>query len=428
MRIKSIVTAIGVAWCAVMVQPALAAPYPLHTVLPDRETPNLAAPADADDPAIWLHPTDAGRSLIITAVKNGGGRVYDLGGNELQVLAPFPTATTASRFNNVDVQYGFRMLDGSRIDIAVATDRGQDVFRIWKIDANAPQPLTYIGTNNPTRAFIDYPNGTANPVTSQHTAYGMALYRDAAADRMYILATQRNQPRFAQFELVALDDGTVDVQYKRDWQFPSLTLGTNVYSLAGKQFEGMVVDQQTGILYAGQEDVGIWRVDLKTGRADTTPFVLSSDYDPSSPLTQDIEGLTIYYGRDGSGYLLVSSQGDSTFAVFDRKTLAYRGSFAVGATDSIDAVQESDGADVLGLALPGYPSGLFITQDGKNAPEGGTNFKYVPWQNIAKPLGLQIDTLAYDPRTLAPVPEPTSLAMLLAGLGVLGLRRRLRQV
>lgn len=420
-------TLLAFALGTLLTQSVFSAPAPLYTVLPDRETPNLAAPADADDPAIWLHPVDSARSLVITAVKNGGGRVYDILGNEVQVLAPFAVSSGNSRFNNVDVQYGFRLYDSSRVDIAVATDRGQDVFRIWKIDPSAPQPLTYIGTANPTRAFIDRPDGSPNPVSGQHTAYGMALYRDTAADRMFVLATQRSQARLAQFELIALADGTVDVQYLRDWQFPTLTIGSTVYNLAGKQFEGMVVDQQTGILYAGQEDVGIWRIDLKTGLADAAPFVLSTDYDPTSPLTQDIEGLTIYYGRNGSGYLLASSQGDNTFAVFDRQSLAYLGSFMVGANGGIDAVQHSDGADVLGLPLPGYPFGLFITQDGDNAPEGGTNFKYVPWQHIAGPMGLQVDPLAYDPRTLAPVPEPETWAMLLAGLGLVGMaaaRRR----
>jgi 3-phytase len=421
-------TLIVAALAAVLAQPIYAAPAPLFNVLPAVETPNVASPGDADDPAFWLHPTDLGKSLIITAVKNGGGRVYDLAGNLVQVLPPFTVTSGASRFNNIDVQYGFRLYDGSRVDIAVASDRGQDIFRIWKIDAGTPNPLNYIGAATPTRAFADKPDGSPNPVSQQNTAYGMTLYRDLAADRMFVLATQRSQPRIAQFELLALADGTVDVQYLRDWQFPSLTVGSTTYNLAGKQFEGMVVDQQTGILYAGQEDVGIWRVDLKTGLADASPFVLSTDYDPMSPLTQDIEGLTLYYGRNGTGYLIASSQGDNTFAVFDRQTLAYLGSFQVGAQGGIDAVEHSDGADVVGLALPGYPSGLFVTQDGENAPEGGTNFKYVPWQNIAGAMNLQIDPLAYDPRTLAPVPEPETWAMLLAGLGLVGWMARRRSV
>ncbi|MGQ9686046.1 MAG: phytase [Thiobacillaceae bacterium] len=398
-------------------------------VLADRETPNIGGTGDADDPAVWLHPTDLSKSLIITAVKNGGGRVYDLGAAQIQVLSPFPVISGTSRINNVDVQYHFRLYDGSRVDIAVGSDRGQDVFRVWRIDADNPAlPLAYIGSASPTRAFVDKPDGSFNPVSQQNTAYGMTLYRDVSADRFYVLATQRSQPRLAQFELVALEDGSVDTRWIRDWIFPSLTLNGTNFDLSGKQFEGLVVDQQTGILYAGQEDVGIWRIDLKSGLADASPFVLTTDYDPGSPLSPDVEGLTIYYGANGTGYLLASSQGNDSFALFNRQSLAYMGSFTVAAGGGIDAVQESDGADVVSIALPGYPYGLFITQDGDNSPEGGTNFKYVPWGAITSELGLQIDTQDYDPRNpLSPIPEPGTWAMLLAGLGLLGLIAGRRQ-
>jgi 3-phytase len=307
----------------------------------------------------------------------------------------------------------------------VGSDRGQDLIRVWSIDGdNVAAPLTYIGAANPTRAFAYKPDGSDNPVSSQNTAYGMTLYRDVAADRMYVLATQRSQPRVAQFELVALADGTVDTQWVRDWDFASMTANGTPVSLAGKQFEGLVVDQQSGLLYAGQEDVGIWRVDLNTGVAEANPFALSRTYDASSPLRADIEGLTIYYGANGAGYLMASSQGDNSFAVFDRQAgNAYLGSFSIAA-GAYDSVQESDGADVTNIALPGYPQGLFITQDGNNTPEGGTDFKYVSWGDIAGPLALTVDTAAYDPRNPLPVPEPETWAMLLAGLGLVGLAAR----
>lgn len=406
--------------------PAAAA---LPSVFADRETPNLPAPADADDPAIWLHPTDLSKSLVITAVKNGGGRVYDLNASLVQTLSPFPAVGgQVSRYNNVDVQYDFKMFDGSRADIAVASDRGQDVLRVWKIDAaNPTTPLSYIGENNPARLFPTLPNGSANPLSAQNTVYGLTMYRDMAADKMYVIGTQRKQPNLAQFELVAQADGTVGARFVRDFHFPTMTLAGSTVSLDDKQFEGVVVDQQTGMLYAGQETVGIWRINLKTGMADANPFVLTRGYDPSSPLTADVEGLTIYYGENGSGYLLASSQGDSTFSIFDRQgSNAHIGSFVVAASGGIDGADHSDGADVTNVALPGYPGGLFITQDGSNGPENGTNFKYVAWGDIARTHGLRVTPGAYDPRTLAPVPEAETWAMMLAGLGLVGfiVRRR----
>ena len=36
-------------------------------------------------------------------------------------------------------------------------------------------------------------------------------------------------------------------------------------------------------------------------------------------LTADVEGLSIYYASGGAGYLLASSQGDSTYSVYERQ-------------------------------------------------------------------------------------------------------------
>ena len=74
-------------------------------------------------------------------------------------------------------------------------------------------------------------------------------------------------------------------------------------------------------------------------------------------------------------------------------------------------MQESDGADVINVPLgPNFPSGLFVTQDGSNEPANtvdgenvNSNFKLVPWENIANALPnfLNIDTTSYDPRNPA---------------------------
>ena len=81
------------------------------------------------------------------------------------------------------------------------------------------------------------------------------------------------------------------------------------------------------------------------------------------------------------------------------------GSFRIRKTPKIDAVQESDGADVISTGLPGFEQGLFITQDGYNDdilsgdPEA-SNFKYVPWERIARSFDppLQIAPGAWNPR------------------------------
>jgi 3-phytase len=391
------------------------------------ETPTIPSTGDADDPAIWLNPTDASKSLVITSAKNEGLRVYDLSGQQLQSLLPGKVDGQKSRLNNVDVQYNFLMGDGSRADLAVYTDRGQDILRIYKINPT-DTPLTEVTSSAYTRLF---PN---QPVADQATGYGLALWRDAANDKLYSLVAQRHGTGIAQYELVANANGSVGTQLVRSWSLPTTYQGVNLDNDAADispQSEGMVVDQQTGMLYIGQEDVGIWGINLHTGVLGSAPLIETKTFNPASPIAADVEGLTIRYGENGEGVIIASSQGDNTFAAFDRKTFAHLGNFSIGASGSIDAVQESDGADVTSFGLPGFEDGVFVTQDGYDGDvfdADATNFKYVKWADIVRdnPFLAPYAKLPanFDPRNITPVPEPGSVALVLCGLGLVGMLRR----
>jgi 3-phytase len=407
------------------------------------ETPNEGSPteADIDDPAVWVHPNKEG-SYIIAAAKKGGLRVYDLEGKPVQII---PAALDAAgnplnRFNNVDVQYDFN-LNGTRIDIAVATDRIQDKLTVWRIDAGNPAaPLVNITSSTMIRAFPTKPDPAdrddeiANPNDGKRTAYGLALYRDRIDDKIYALVTQNNEAIVKQFELVATADSKVTAAVVETYQFPYTFRGqdltqsseTDANADFSPQFEGMSVDQRSGMAYAGLEDVGLFRINLKTQEAEMTPFYVTNRFDPSSKLARDTEGVTIYYatptGTAPSGYILVSSQGmahgegpnapqpelDDTFAIFSLDAPnAYLGSFSIPANGDIDAVQECDGADIVSVSLPGFEHGLLITQDGYNDEIGitdgllkATNLKLTPWAGVADnfPGGPLLKDSNYDPR------------------------------
>ncbi|MEV4703225.1 phytase [Actinoplanes sp. NPDC049316] len=194
-------------------------------VIAAAETPALfddaGGDADADDPAIRVDRADRARSRIIGTAKNGGLRVYDLSGREVQSITP----PAGGRFNNVDLVSG---LGGQ--DLAVVTDRG---------------------------------------------------------------------------------------------------------------FGGRI-------------------------RADA-------------------EGVTIYPTGRRSGYLIVSSQGDSRFFVYDRRTNRPVRSFRVVDGPYADGVQHSDGAAATAAALPGHPRGILVLHDGENTPDpgrAGTDFKIVDWHTL----------------------------------------------
>ncbi|WZI66359.1 MAG: phytase [Gloeotrichia echinulata IR180] len=364
--------------------------------------------ADADDPAIYVNATDSAKSLVLTAVKNAGLRVYDLAGNLLQEVNP-----GGIRYNNIDLQYGFK-LGGQSVDIAVASDRGNDKLVIFKINANPTTPGKYledITDSSISTLFQALP--FASPYSSSsRSAYGLALYRSPITNDYYVFAGRRQTGDVAQFKLIDKGNGKIGYERVREFTIPSP-------SGVDPQTEGMVVDQETGFLYIGQENVGIWKFDAEPNGGTTGKLIDQVKGLGGKNLVDDVEGLTIYYGKNGTGYLLASSQGDNTFAAYTREgNNDFLGRFAVGSNGSIDSVQESDGAEVINVPLgPNFPNGLFVTQDGNNEPaklvedDGeienvNSNFKFVPWENIANsfPTALKIDTTSYDPRN--PVAQP----------------------
>jgi 3-phytase len=107
-----------------------------------------------------------------------------------------------------------------------------------------------------------------------------------------------------------------------------------------------------------------------------------------SYLPGDLEGIGLFQSG-ANGYLVMSNQNSSLFTVFNRDGGAYRGSFKVGAAGSIDAVDKTDGVAITNANMGGaFGSGMVITQDGKDTPEGGTNFKFTPWSAVASAMGI----------------------------------------
>jgi 3-phytase len=150
------------------------------------------------------------------------------------------------------------------------------------------------------------------------------------------------------------------------------------------QSEGCVVDDATQTLYVAEEDVGIWKVPLQTVlKAEAYARVGAED-----GLVDDVEGLAI--ARDGKerAWLVASSQGDNAYTLFDLADGSMAGRFRIGGGE-IDGTSDTDGIEVvLGDFGPRFPEGLFIAQDGDNAPEA-QNFKLLSWQSIREALEIE---------------------------------------
>ena len=380
------------------------------TVSPTVETPDRqpAGVNDADDAAIWVHPTDSSQSLIIATIKVGGLEVYRLDGTVVQTIG-----AGGGRFNNVDLVYPVVAGDHTS-GLAIVSDRATDKLHVFRVDGRVTPPVTEVTATNVPLVF-----GTTQPVTSK-TAYGVAAWRTPAGT-VEVFVSQENTTNVQKVVLSGV--ATASVSYQKvgpllslpnTFRMPDGSSWTPCFNPSHPDWqahvEGMVVDPTTGVLWADQELVGLWRITTDLGssqlvhkitRYGQTWTVSDSrcSVDSSSTsygdafLPGDLEGIGLYRAGSGSaGYLIMSNQDSSLFTVLDRNGGAYRGSFKVGSAGSIDAVDKTDGLAVVDVPLgTAFPSGLVITQDGKNAPEGGTNFKFTPWQSIASPLGLTVN-------------------------------------
>jgi 3-phytase len=82
----------------------------------------------------------------------------------------------------------------------------------------------------------------------------------------------------------------------------------------------------------------------------------------------------------------VSSQGDNAYALYRLPGMEPAGRFRIAA-GRFGATSETDGVALMGGSFgPDYPAGLFVAQDGDNAPNA-QNFKLVSWADVLRAVG-----------------------------------------
>ncbi len=298
----------------------------------------------ADDPAIWIHPTDPTQSTIIGTDKRGGLAVYDLSGKQIQYLAD-------GMMDNVDLRQGF-MLGNQKVAIVAASNRKDNSIALYKV--------------NPQTRQLE--NAAAGLIKHGVTAYGMCLFHSEKSGKTYYFATSKSGD-VEQWEL--FDNGSNKVGAKKARSFK-----------VGGVIEGCVADDQLGQFYVSEEAIGIWKygADPEAGSARTQVAKVGDGH-----LFADVEGLAIAYGANGTGYLMASSQGNHSYVVYRREgNNEFVKKFRIANGNKVDGAEETDGIDVTTANLgPSFPNGVFVAQDGYN-DKGNQNFKLVPLQLILK--------------------------------------------
>jgi 3-phytase len=304
---------------------------------------------DTDDPAIWIHPDDPSKSLILGTDKGGEIYVFDLDGK----IIPEKTVSGMGRMNNIDVAYGFP-LGGEKIDIAVATDRNEEKIRVFRLPDMAPID------NGGIKSFVGE--------TDDRRAMGLAIYTRPSDGAFFAIVSRKfgqSGSYLWQYLLEDAGDGTVK--------------GTKVRAfgefVGGKEIEAVAVDNELGYVYYSDETAGIHKY-LADPEAPDANVELA--FFGTEGFSQDQEGISIYKIDDGTGYVLVSDQQANAFRVYRREG-------EPGDPHDHQLVKvvqvstnESDGSDVTNVPVDDrFPSGLFV------AMSDNRTFHYYSWDEIA---------------------------------------------
>ena len=323
-------------------------------------------PDDPDDPAIWIHPSDPSRSLIIGTMKvaapAGAVVVYGLDGRVRQMI------TGIDRPNNIDVEYGFR-LGGGTVDIAVATERLARQLRIFRIDDSRGRLIDMGGA-----PILQGEEGEAG------APMGVALYRREKDAAIFAIVAPKTGPRSGylwQYRLSEAPGGRIAAAFVRRFGAFSATTVR-----AENEIEAVAVDDALGYVYYADEADGIhkWHAD-----PDHPAAARELAHFARAGFRGDREGIGIYARPDGTGYIVCTDQldGNSEYHVYPREGAPgsphdHTREIAVvrGGADA------TDGLDISSAALgPALPNGVMIAMNST-----AQNFLVFRWEDIARAI------------------------------------------
>ena len=298
---------------------------------------------DPDDPAVWVHPTDPERSLILgtnkVAAPRGALAVFGLDGKTRQ------TIDGLDRPNNVDVEYGLP-LAGRQVDIAVLTERHQSRLRIFRIDGDA---------------------GRLEEISSEG---GVPVFEGQQGEEAVV--GRKTGPRDGYLWQYRLeDDGAGKVRGVKVREFGG-------FSGQG-EIEAIAVDDPLGYVYYADEGNGIhkWHADPDHPDAGRELAHFGRE-----GFLGDREGIAIYARGDGTGYILCTDQvkGNSRYFIVRREG---RASDPHDHSEVLKTVRggadSTDGIEVTSAALGNrFPNGLLVAMN-----SSGKNFLIYRWEDIA---------------------------------------------
>lgn len=306
---------------------------------------------DSDDPAIWINRAAPESSLVIGTDKGdstGAVYVFRLDGS----IDSSRTRRPLMRMNNVDIVDGF-VLGADTVSIAVATERGRQALRVFRLPDMTP---------------IDNGGITVFDGDAARAPMGVAVYRRPRDGAVFAIVGGKSGPAEGylwQYRLTATANGVVR---------GTKTRAFGAYS-GRKEIEAIAVDRTLGHVYYSDETVGIRQYLADPDAPDANKELALFG---TAGFVSDHEGIGIYPSSDSTGYLLVSDQQGQRLRVFTREA-----PHQLLAVIPVDAL-ETDGIEVTATPLgPRFPEGMLVMMSTDRT------FHFFDWRAVKARIALR---------------------------------------
>ena len=301
----------------------------LSKIAPDVITQNTLH--DTDDPAIWVNPNDASKSIVFGTDKNTEGAIYafNLDGKIIEDK----TIRGLKRPNNIDLEYGFKLNDSTEVDIIAFTERERQQIRLFSVPDM--KPLDQGGF----KVFEDA------KIPEGNLPMGIALYKSPVTKKLYAIVGRKTGPKRGYLYQYLLAYDELGVKAKLIRKFGTFS--------GQKEIEAIAVDDTEGYVYYSDEGACIRKYYAEPEKGDEELACFGGEF-----FKDDIEGIAIAKYED-RGFLIVSNQQAHTFNIFDLKTNTFVKELNLSTV-------ETDGCDVTTANLGDkFPNGLFVSMNNK---------------------------------------------------------------
>jgi 3-phytase len=316
---------------------------------------------DPDDPAIWVDPRDASRSVVIgtnkvAAAEGGALYVFGLDGSVRQTIAPL------DRPNNVDVEYGLAGPQGP-VDVAVATERYQHRLRVFAISDGR---LTSLDGDRGIPVLEGQQGEASEPM-------GVALFKRPSDGALFAIVAPKTggTSKYLWQYRIEIDPASGRARGTLVRRFGDYS-GTS-------EIEAVAVDDALGFVYYSDEEFAIrkWQADPDHPGATRELATFGR-----TEFKRQREGIGILSRPDGTGFIVVSDQIPSGTELKIYRREGRPGSpheHEPAVATVVTPADSTDGLEVVSSALDGRFGGGALVMMNSSA----RNFLMFKWDDVA---------------------------------------------